>query len=99
MVSLVLPLTAQSSLEAVLDAVENNNLVLSTERQFWDAEKNRVRIGLTLPNPTVEGEYLIGSPETAGNQIDISALQAFELPVAYKRQRELATSRAGLSVS
>jgi outer membrane protein TolC len=99
MVSLVLPLTAQSSLEAVLDAVENNNLLLSTERQFWDAEKNRVRIGLTLPNPTVEGEYLIGSPETAGNQIDISALQAFELPVAYKRQRELAAARAGLSVS
>jgi outer membrane protein TolC len=95
----ILPLTAQSTLEDVLRSVESNNPRLATERQFWEAEKTGVNVGLSLPNPTVAGEYLIGSPATAGEQIDFSVLQGFDLPVAYRKRRELAAARAGLSVS
>ncbi len=91
------PLCSQSSLDTVLAVVVRNNPGLRAVRQFWEAENLRNQIGLSLPNPTIQGEYLFGSPETAGNQIDFSALQAFDLPVAYRKRRELAQTRSGVS--
>ncbi len=86
------------ALTSVLDAIEDNNPSLIAQRQYWQAEALRVNIGLTLPNPSVRAEYLIGSPETAGEQIDLSISQGFDLPTAYRRRRELASAQAARAV-
>lgn len=88
---------AQSSLETVLASIEKNNPALAADRQFWEAKKLEYRTGLTLPNPTVQGQYLIGSPSTAGNQTDFFAVQPFDFPTVYKKRRDLAALQGAAS--
>lgn len=88
---------AQSSLETVLASVEKNNRSLAADRQFWEAKKLEYKTGLTLPNPTVQGQYLFGSPATAGNQTDFFVVQPFDFPTTYKKRRELAAAQGAVS--
>ncbi len=90
---------AQSSVETVLASVEKNNKSLAADRQFWEAKKLEYKTGLTLPNPTVQGQYLFGSPAAAGDQVDVFAVQSFDFPTTYKKRRELADVQGGLSTS
>jgi outer membrane protein, heavy metal efflux system len=90
---------AQSSLETVLASIEKNNPSLAADHQFWEAKKLEYQTGLTLPNPTVQGQYLIGSPATAGNQTDFFAVQPFDFPTAYKKRRELAAMQGAVYTS
>ncbi|MCF8239427.1 MAG: TolC family protein [Saprospiraceae bacterium] len=90
---------AQTNIETVLSSVEKNNKVLTAHIQYWEAQKLDYKTGLTLPNPTVQGQYLFGSPTTAGNQTDIFAVQSFDFPTSYKKRRELADVQGNLSTS
>jgi outer membrane protein TolC len=90
---------AQSTIAEVLALVEKNNKSLVASRQFWEAKKLEYKTGLTLPNPTVQGQYLFGSPEAAGNQTDFFAVQPFDFPTAYKKRRELADVQGAVSTS
>jgi len=90
---------AQSSLETVLSSVEKNNLSLAADRQYWEAKKLEYKTGLTLPNPTVQGQYLLGSPAAAGDQTDFFAVQPFDFPTTYKKRRELAAVQGAVSTS
>ncbi|MBK9017295.1 MAG: TolC family protein [Saprospiraceae bacterium] len=90
---------AQSSLETVLASVERNNRSLAADRQFWEAKKLEYKTGLTLPNPTVQGQYLFGSPAAAGDQVDFFAVQPFDFPTTYKKRRELAEVQGAVSTS
>ncbi len=89
----------QSNIETVLSLVEKNNKNLAADRQYWEAKKLEYKTGLTLPNPTVQGQYLFGSPATAGNQTDFFAVQPFDFPTTYKKRRELADVQEALSTS
>ena len=89
----------QSNVETVLTSVEKNNKDLSASRQFWEAKKLEYKTGLTLPNPTIQGQYLFGSPDAAGNQTDFFAVQPFDFPTTYKKRRELAKVQGALSTS
>jgi uncharacterized phage infection (PIP) family protein YhgE len=55
-------------------------------------------MGLTLPNPQLEFEYLFGSPAAAGNQTEFSAFQAFEIPAVYRKRKEIAKLEGANSV-
>lgn len=90
---------AQSSLETVLTAVEKNNRSLAADKQYWEAKKLEHKTGLTLPNPTVQGQYLFGSPSTAGDQTDFFVVQPFDFPTTYKKRRALASEQGALSSS
>jgi cobalt-zinc-cadmium efflux system outer membrane protein len=90
---------AQSSLGTVLASVEKNNRSLAADRQFWEAKKLEYKTGLTLPNPTVQGQYLFGSPAAAGDQTDFFAVQPFDFPTTYKKRRELAAAQGAVSTS
>jgi outer membrane protein, heavy metal efflux system len=90
---------AQSTLEALLLSVEKNNKSLAAGRQFWEAKKLEYKTGLTLPNPTVQGQYLFGSPAAAGDQTDFFAVQSFDFPTTYKKRRELAAAQGAVSTS
>ena len=90
---------AQSTLNAVLSSVEHNNKGLAVERQFWEARKLDYQTGLTMPNPSMQGQYLFGSPVTAGNQVDFFVLQPFNFPTTYGMRRKLAAAQGAVSVS
>lgn len=90
---------AQSNVETVLVSVEKNNKSLVASRQFWEAKKLEYKTGLTLPNPTVQGQYLFGSPAAAGDQTDIFIVQPFDFPTTYKKRRELASVQGAVSTS
>ncbi len=89
----------QSNVETVLGSVEKNNRSLAADRQFWEAKKLEFKTGLTLPNPTVQGQYLFGSPAAAGDQTDIFVVQPFDFPTVYKKRRELAAVQGAVSTS
>lgn len=97
--AIVVNANAQSTLETVLASVEKNNRSLAADRQFWEAKKLEYKTGLTLPNPTVQGQYLFGSPATAGDQTDFFAVQPFDFPTTYKKRRELAAAQGAVSTS
>ena len=91
---LVVNSQGQSNLENVLASIEKNNKTLVSQRQYWEVKKLEFKTGLTLPNPSVQGQYLLGSPATAGNQTDFFAVQPFDYPTLYKQRRELAGTQA-----
>jgi len=89
----------QSNVENVLASIEKNNKSLSASRQFWEAKKLEYKTGLTLPNPIIQGQFLFGSPEAAGNQTDFFVVQPFDFPTTYKKRRELAAAQSSISTS
>lgn len=91
------PIKSQSSIDSVLKAVERNNKTIVVSQQYWEANKLEYLTGLSLPNPTIEYEYLFGSPAEAGDQTDILAIQSFDFPSVYKKRRELANIRGAKS--
>lgn len=96
--NIVVNANAQTSIETVLSSVEKNNWELAAHVQHWEAQKLEYRTGLTLPNPTVQGQYLLGYPTTAGNQSDFFAVQSFDFPSSYKKRKELADVKTSLSI-
>ncbi|MEZ5031118.1 MAG: TolC family protein [Saprospiraceae bacterium] len=88
---------AQSSLESVLRSVEQQNKSLIATQQFWESRKLEYTTGLTLPNPTIQGQYLFGSPAVAGDQTDLFIVQSFDFPTVYKQRRDLAKAQGSVS--
>jgi hypothetical protein len=78
------------SLDAVLNDIEKNNLALKANVQYWNAKSIEFKTGLTPYDPTVEFDYMIGTPAGAGNQRDFAATQRFDFPTAYIQKRQLA---------
>lgn len=77
------------SVSNVLQEIEKNNKSLQAEKQYWEAEKLFYRTGLNPENPKAEYDYMIGSPEGAGNQTDMSITQAIDFPTAYAKRRNV----------
>jgi len=88
-----LPVAAQSNIDNTLSAIARNNKTLAANRQVWEARKLEFNTGLTPANPTVEYDYLIGTPANAGNQTDFTVSQSFDFPTAYSRKRKLADEK------
>jgi cobalt-zinc-cadmium efflux system outer membrane protein len=88
------PLFAQqSTMDDVLQHVRTNNKRLAASAQELEALRLRERTGLSLPDPTVDFDYMNGSPVSAGEQTDLTVAQAFEFPTAYSARRNVADLR------
>ena len=79
----------QSTIDTVLARIAMNNKAIQANAQYWQAQNLQYKTGLSLPNPTAEFDYLIGSPATAGNQTDFVIAQAFDFPTAYIKKNQL----------
>ncbi|MBI2966541.1 MAG: TolC family protein [Bacteroidetes bacterium] len=80
---------AQSTIENVLSEISKNNKTILANTQYWEAQKLQYKTGLTPYNPAVNYDYLIGSPNTAGNQTDFTVTQSFDFPTAYIKKKQL----------
>jgi len=81
--------TAQSNMDSVLSSVLKNNKTIQANTQYWEAQKLHYKTGLSLPNPTAEFDYLIGSPATAGIQTEFTISQSFDFPTVYVKKNQL----------
>ncbi len=79
--STVLPLGAQNSMNDVLLQIEANNVSLQALRHENEAQRQENRSGITLPDPEVGFGYSWGSPEVGANKINVSVTQSFDLSV------------------
>jgi cobalt-zinc-cadmium efflux system outer membrane protein len=82
-------ISAQHEIDSVLLSISNNNKSIKAYKQLMSAQKAKFKTGLTLSNPTVEYDYMKGTPVTAGNQTDISAIQNFDFPTTYVKKKQL----------
>lgn len=80
---------AQNNVDSVVKQVEGNNKSIQANKKYWQAKQAEYKTGLTPYDPTVEYDYMWGSPVGAGNQRDFSVTQRLDFPSAYKRKKEL----------
>lgn len=86
--------TAQAIIP-ILTEIETNNLQLKAIRQQADAEKSEARTGTSPQDPTVEVNYLWGSPKAVeNNRLDINVSQEFDFPTAYYYRKKMAEGLA-----
>ena len=83
---------SQNTLDSLLSSVSKNNKEIIAYNQFLESRKVEFKTGLSLDNPTVEYDYMQGTPSNAGNQTDISAVQTFDFPSAYVRKKSLSNA-------
>lgn len=81
---------SQSNMDAVLAEIAKNNKTIQANMQYWSAQKVQYQTGNSLYNPTVEYDYLKGSPANAGNQTDMIVTQSFDFPTVYGKKNQLA---------
>ncbi|HPF51787.1 MAG TPA: TolC family protein [Draconibacterium sp.] len=82
-------LVAQTSIEQVIQEVEQNNTTLIALKRKVDAETIGNKTDLFLPNPEVEFNYLFGTPSEIGNRTDIRVTQGFDFPTVYSRKSDI----------
>ncbi|MFA9189179.1 TolC family protein [Flavobacterium sp. FBOR7N2.3] len=80
---------SQSTIENALTEIAKNNKTIQANTQYWNAQKVQYKTGNSLYNPTVEYDYLKGSPANAGNQTDIVVTQSFDFPTVYGKKNQL----------
>lgn len=76
-------------MENILSQIITNNKSLQSSLQFYESEKFLFKTGNTPPNPTVEYDFLAGSPTNAGNQHEFTLSQQFDFPTLYFRKSKL----------
>ena len=79
----------QATVDSILKQVESGNKAINANKKYWDAKQLEYKTGLTPYDPSVEYDYMYGSPAGAGNQRDFSVTQRLDFPTAYKRKKEL----------
>lgn len=90
----VLAARPQSSIDRVLRDVEQNNKDLRANAQLNASQKLEARIGNSLPDPTVEYEYVRGTRKEAGKEQELTVAQAFDFPSVYVQRNKLAGVKA-----
>lgn len=81
---------SQSNIDKILVEIAKNNKTIQANTQYWSTQKVQHRTGNSLYNPTVEYDYLKGSPANAGNQTDFTITQSFDFPSVYGKKNTLA---------
>lgn len=72
-----------STLEQLLQSVEQNNPRLIALQKWLEAEEVKARTGIYPENPEISLNYLFGNPEAIGNQQEFGIMQSFRLPGYY----------------
>jgi len=78
---------SQNNLDNLLEGIAKNNKSIVAYNQLLEAKKLEYKTGLYLANPTLQYDYMKGTPANAGNQTDISAIQSFDFPTAYGKRK------------
>lgn len=80
---------AQEDTDRLLESIRQNNTTLSALREKAAADKIGNKTGINLSNPEVEFGYLWGNPSETGDRKDLSVMQTFDFPLAYRYKSQL----------
>lgn len=89
-------LSAQNTIEIILDSVKKNNRSIIAEKKALESMQAYYKTGLTPDDPMVGLDYMKGTPADAGNQIDFTVTQAFDFPSVYSKRKEIAGNYSDL---
>ncbi len=84
---------AQDGIDRVLAQIEQNNTTLLALQKQMQAQKLANRVGLGLPDPEAEFNFLSAALPVIGKRTDISIRQAFDFPTAYFFKKHIAATR------
>ncbi len=85
----------QNGLETTLASIEKNNKSITANTQYWKSRDLGYKTGLSLPDPSAGFDFLAGFPKGTSQQTELTIVQGFESPSAYKRRRELSALQIG----
>lgn len=80
---------AQSNIDKILLDIEKNNKEILSEKQYNETKKLEYKTGIFLKNPSVEYDYLFGSPTGTGNQSELLITQEFDFPTVYSKRKKV----------
>lgn len=87
-------LSAQTSVERVLQSVEANNKELQANSQLTTARKLEAKLDNNLPDPSVSYVHQYGNKEGMGMQGELVASQSFDFPSVYVQKKKLTRAKA-----
>ena len=82
-------LTAQNSIDRILQGIEENNKDLRANTQLIQSQKLEARLANNLADPTVSYSHLYGNKEGLGFTGEFIASQAFDFPTVYAQKHKL----------
>lgn len=80
---------AQNTISDVLQSVAQNNRSLQANAQLTKALREGAYVGNYLQNPSVQYDYLFGSPSSLGKSGELTVSQAFDFPTVYSNKNKL----------
>ncbi len=83
-------LSGQQSINDILTEIEANNLQFQSIQKKNEAKALGNRTGIFLQNPAIDYSWFNGSPATIGNRTNLSVIQPFYFPTAYRNMSNLA---------
>lgn len=89
----VSPLSAQTSVEELLHAIEQNNTELKALKEAGNAQRLENKAETALGNPEMEFNCLWGRPSTIGNRTDVAVNQPLDASTLFGAKRRLAKSK------
>lgn len=84
---------AQTSIERVLNTIEDNNTSLKALRQDAEAQKIAGKTGIYLANPEVEVAYLWGDPKEIGPRKNLNVTQTFDIATISGMKNKVANGK------
>lgn len=90
---LVVKVNGQITIDSVLVNIAKNNKTIIANTKYWEAKNLEYQTGLNPYNPKVDYDYLIGTPENAGNQTDFAVTQSFDFPTVYVKKKQLSSEQ------
>lgn len=80
---------AQTQTELILSEVAANNKTIISASKSLEYQRLENRTGITLPNPEFGYDFMSGTPETAGNQVDMTITQPLDFPTSYLKRKQI----------
>jgi outer membrane protein, heavy metal efflux system len=85
---------SQSNIDLILDEIERNNTGLAAYQKQIEAKEILYKTDIYPHNPDFEFAWLKGSPSMIGNRINLSLMQSFDFPTAYRYRNRIARDRS-----
>ncbi len=82
-------LCAQTSIDSILQSIEQNNKELQANGHLTEAQKLTDKTDNNLPDPAVSYSYTYGSPEELGKSGELTVTQGFDFPSVYGTRNKL----------
>ncbi len=86
---LAFPCFSQNGIDAILQAIEQNNKELQANQYLTESRKLEDKTDNNLPNPSIEYEHMIGSPTELGKSGELTVSQEFDFPTVYVGRNKL----------